>query len=309
MNAQVIRMAPLSSAVAVLVGALLAGCGAGAAPVASPAPASPALVVTPSAAVTTPAATPAPTPAATAAATPSPAALTDQALMDELAAIWSSPYDAAKVAALYAPDAVFRDDIAKESSMGLEAIGAKVRKYADLGFKAVNTSAPIRQDNVIAVFQEFGAGTDMSPGLGVVEMKDGRVQSMWEYPAGSSSATAAPASASPAAGADEALMADLNAIWGGTADAARVAALYAPDATFHDTIDGKTYTGLEAIQAKVAANASAGFKCEQGSPAIRQGNVVAVFHRFNAGGPTFPVLAVFELKDGKVIDQWAYPAP
>ena len=173
----------------------------------------------------------------------------------------------------------------------------------------MNTSAPIRQDDVVAVFQRFGAGGDTSPGLGVVEIKDGKVQTMWEYPAGSSPTTTSPATTSPAASADEALMADLNAIWGGTADAAKVAALYARDATFHDTVDGKTYTGLEAIQAKVAANASAGFKCEQGSPAIRQDNTVAVFHRFSAGGAEFPVLAVFELKDGKVIDQWAYPAP
>jgi hypothetical protein len=122
-------------------------------------------------------------------------------------------------------------------------------------------------------------------------------------------AITAVSTASPAASVDEDLMAKLNAIWGGTADAAAVAALYAPDATFHDTIDGRTYSGLEAIQAKVAANASAGFTCEQGSTPIRQGNVVAVFHRFHAGGAEFPVLAVFELKDGKVISQWAYPAP
>ncbi len=305
MDTRAIRMTLTSLAIAVLGGSLLTACGAGAAPSTSQAPASPVPAATPSAAAITPAATPAPTPAAP----PSAEALTDQALVDGLAALWSSPYDAAKVAALYAPDAVFEDNVAKESSAGLEAIGAKVRKYADLGFKVVNTSAPIRQDDVVAVFQEFGAGADMSPGIGVVEMKDGKVKKIWEYPAGSSPASALPASASPAASADEALMADLNAIWGGTADAAAVAALYASDAVFHDTIDGKTYTGLEAIQAKVAANAAAGFKCEQGSPAIRQGNVVAVFHRFDAGGPTFPVLAVFELKDGKVIDQWAYPAP
>ena len=304
MNTCAIGTTLTSLVVAVLVGSVAAGCGAGAAPSPTPAPATPAPAVTSPAAVT-----PAPTPAETAAAPSSPEALSDQDLMDELAALWSSPYDAAKVAALYAPDAVFQDDVAKESSTGLEAIGAKVKEYAALGFKVANTSAPIRQDDVIAVFQAFGAGTDMSPGLGVVEMQDGKVQTMWEYPAGTSPASASPASASPAANADETLMADLNAIWGGTADAARVAALYAPDAVFHDTIEGKTYSGLEAIQAKVAANASAGFKCEQGSPAIRQGNVVAVFHRFDAGGPTFPVLAVFELKDGKVIDQWAYPAP
>jgi hypothetical protein len=305
MNTRAIRMTLSSLAMAALVGSLVAGCGAGAAPTATPAVASPAPVVTSPAAVVTPA----PTPAATTTAAPSPEALTDQALMDRLAALWSSPYDAATLAALYAPDAVFRDDVAKESSMGLDAIGAKVRKYADLGFKVMNTSAPIRQDDVVAVFQEFGAGTDTSPGIGVVEMKDGKVRKMWEYPAGSSTVTASAAIASPAAGADDALMADLNAIWGGTADAAKVAALYAPDATFHDTIDGKTYTGLEAIQAKVASNASAGFTCAQTSEPIRQGDVVAVFHRFSAGGSTFPVLAVFELKDGKVIGQWAYPAP
>jgi ketosteroid isomerase-like protein len=234
-------------------------------------------------------------------------ALTDQALVDGLAALWSSPYDAATVAALYPPDAVFQDNIAKESSTGLEAIGAKVKGYADRGFKVANTSAPIRQDEVVAVFQEFGAGADRSPGLGVVEMKDGKVRKMWEYPAGSSPASGS--SALPVVSDDEDLMKEINAIWGGTADTAAVAALYAPDAVFHDTIEGKTYTGIEAIAAKAAANAAAGFKCEQGSSSIRQGNVVAVFHRFNAGGPTFPVLAVFEVKDGKVIDQWAYPAP
>ena len=85
-------------------------------------------------------------------------------------------------------------------------------------------------------------------------------------------------------------MTKVNAIWGGTADAAAVAALYAPDAVFHDTIERKTYTGVEAIAAKAAANAASGFTCEQGSSSIRQGNVVAVFHRFNLGGPTFPAI-------------------
>lgn len=303
MNTRALGTTLTSLVVAVLVGSLAAGCGAGTAPSPTPAPASPTPTATPPAA----AVTPAPTPAETAAAPSSPEPVSDQALMDHLAALWSSPYDAAKVAALYAPDAVFQDDVAKESSTGVEAIGAKVKKYADLGFKVVNTSAPIRQDDVVAVFQEFGAGADMSPGLGVVEMKDGKVKKMWEYPAGSSPASSA--SPSPDASADEDLMTKVNAIWGGTADAAAVAALYAPDAVFHDTIEGKTYTGVEAIAEKVAANAAAGFKCEQGSSSIRQGNVVAVFHRFNLGGPTFPVLAVFEVKDGKVIDQWAYPAP
>ena len=63
-------------------------------------------------------------------------------------------------------------------------------------------------------------GPDMSPGIGVVEMKDGKVKRMWEYLAGSSPASTSTATTSPAASDDEALMTDLNAIWGGTADAA-----------------------------------------------------------------------------------------
>ena len=122
-------------------------------------------------------------------------------------------------------------------------------------------------------------------------------------------ATPSPATPPPTADADEALMADVNAVWGGPYDAARVATLYAPNATFHDMLLGKTFKGLEAIQAKVEANASANAKCTQTSASIRQDNFVAVFHRFSTGGATYPVLAVFELKDGKVINQWAYPAP
>jgi len=66
----------------------------------------------------------------------------------------------------------------------------------------------------------------------------------------------------------------------------------------------------QAIQAKVDANASASWVCEQTSDPIQQGDVVAVFHRFHfPSGSTLPVLAVFELKHGKVISQTAYPAP
>jgi hypothetical protein len=291
-------MTPAILVVAMLAGSLIGGCGAGAAPTASPIGPSPANSAPPSEPAAEAPSTPAPTTA------PSPVAVTDDALMERLAALWSTPYDATQVAALYAPDAVFHDNVAGDTTTGLDGIGAKVERYADMGFRVVNTSAPIRQDDVIAVFQRFGAGDDTSPGLGVVEIKDGMVQTMWEYPAGSS-----PATASPAPTDDEALMADVNAVWGGTPDPVQVAALYAPDATFHDTLEGKAYTGVEAIAAKAARNAAAGFTCAQTSPAIRQGDVVAVFHRFSAGGAMYPVLAVFELKDGKVINQWAYPAP
>ncbi len=282
---------------------LLAGCATGASP--TPVPASPTQVVIPSAAVATPApVTPAPAPTAT----PSPMALTDQALMDELAALWSGPYDAAKVAALYAPDAVFHDNVANETSTGLEAIDAKVKAYAHVGFNVKNTTAPIRQGDFLADFQTFGTGTDMSPGLGVVEIKDGKVQNTWVYPAGSSPATASPTSESPAALTDQALMDELTALWSSPYDAAKVAALYAPDAVFHDNVANETSTGLEAIGAKVKEYAALGFKVANTTAPIRQGDFLAVFQTFGAGGDTSPGLGVVEIKDGKVQNMWEYPA-
>jgi hypothetical protein len=123
-----------------------------------------------------------PTPATTPAPTPSPTANPDEALMADLVAVMSNPYDAAKVAALYAPNAVFRDNIANETSTGLEAIQAKVKEYAALDFKVTNTSAPIRQDNFVAVFSKFGNPGDLSGGLVVYELKDGKVLNQWVYP-------------------------------------------------------------------------------------------------------------------------------
>jgi hypothetical protein len=232
-------------------------------------------------------------------------ALTDEALVADLAALWNSPGDATEVAAFYAPEAVIHDNVSGETSTGLEAIQATIEKHAARNVTVENTSAPIRQDNVVAVFQEAVEGDAATPYLSATELNDGKVINQWMYPTSSESATTPPEAVDAAA-----LMAAVNGIWGGTGDAADVAALYAPDATFLDTIAGETYTGLEAIQAKVEANASAGWVCEQTSEPIQQGNVVAVFHRFDFGnGSTFPVLAVFELKDGKVISQTAYPAP
>jgi hypothetical protein len=232
-------------------------------------------------------------------------ALTDEALVADLAALWNSPGDATEVAAFYAPEAVIHDNVSGETSTGLEAIQATIEKSAARNVTVENTSAPIRQDNVVAVFQEAVEGDAATPYLSATELNDGKVINQWMYPTSSESATTPPGAVDAAA-----LMAAVNDIWGGTGDAADVAALYAPDATFLDTVAGATYTGLDEIQAKVEANASAGWVCEQTSDPIQQGNVVAVFHRFDFGnGSTFPVLAVFELKDGKVINQTAYPAP
>ena len=118
-----------------------------------------------------------------ASATPSPTANPAEALAADLAAAWSNPYDAAKVAALYAPDAVFHDMVLKETSTGLEAIQAKIKEHAALPFWVKNTSAPIQQDNFVAFFITFGTGEDSYPGLGVYELKDGKVLNQWVYPA------------------------------------------------------------------------------------------------------------------------------
>ncbi len=128
-------------------------------------------------------ATAAQSPTANPAATQSPTASEDAALMADLDALWSSPYDAAKVATLYATDAVFHDMVANETSTGLEAVQAKVKDYTSQNFKVTSTSAPIRQGDFVAVFVKFGAAEALYPGLGVVELKDGKVLNQWVYPA------------------------------------------------------------------------------------------------------------------------------
>jgi len=113
-----------------------------------------------------------------------PAAETDEALVADMAALWSNPYDAAKVAALYTPDAAIYDEISgSASATGLEAIQAKVEEYAAMPFKVKATSAPIRQGDYVAVFQMYGSPEASNPGFMVLKLKDGKVQSMWLYPA------------------------------------------------------------------------------------------------------------------------------
>jgi hypothetical protein len=129
-------------------------------------------------------ATPSPAAPSPSPATSSPSANPDEALVDDLAALWSNPFDAAKVAALYAPDAVVRElTTANVTSTGLEAIQARVRELAAGDFTVVVTSAPIRQDDFVAVFSKFGLSGDVSGrGLVVYELKDGKVLKQWVYP-------------------------------------------------------------------------------------------------------------------------------
>jgi hypothetical protein len=115
-------------------------------------------------------------------ATQPPATNPDEAIMDDVAAVWSNPYDPAAVAALYATDAVIHDEISgSASATGLEAIQARVKEFAAKPFEVRNTSASIRQGNYVAVFHLYGSPEAAFPGLTVLELKDGKVVNQWMY--------------------------------------------------------------------------------------------------------------------------------
>jgi hypothetical protein len=129
-------------------------------------------------------ASPSPSPASPSPASPSPAADADAALVADLAAVMNDPYDAAKVAALYSPDAVIHETTANQTQTGLDEIGARIRYFNDQKFEAVVTSAPIRQGDFVAAFHKYGAGGDLSSlALVVYQLKDGKVLNQWVYPA------------------------------------------------------------------------------------------------------------------------------
>jgi ketosteroid isomerase-like protein len=110
---------------------------------------------------------------------------TDQALVDAVDAAWSTTYDPAKVAAVYAEDAVFHDVIAGETSPGLQAIQLKVRDYiTNYGFTTSSTSVPVRQGDYVINFVKYGGTTgSASTGISVIQLKDGKIVNHWVYPA------------------------------------------------------------------------------------------------------------------------------
>jgi hypothetical protein len=109
---------------------------------------------------------------------------------------------------------------------------------------------------------------------------------------------------------DQALAAQLDAAWSTTYDATKIAALYAPNATFYDMIANETSSGLEAIQAKASTYlTSYHFVVTTTSAPIRQGDFVATFYKYGPDGQaTNSGLGVLQIKDGKVLNQWVYPA-
>ena len=108
--------------------------------------------------------------------------------------------------------------------------------------------------------------------------------------------------------ADQALVDDVSDAWSTPYDAAKFAALYAPDATFVDEFAGATYAGLPAIQARAAALSGYQFSTTPVSEPIRTGDVIAMFERHGTvDGGYAEGLVVFEVKDGMIVNQWAYP--
>jgi hypothetical protein len=67
------------------------------------------------------------------------------------------------------------------TSKGLEAIQARVKSLTAMNFKVVVTSAPIRQDDFVAVFSRYGTDEATYPGLVVYQLKDGKVLNQWVY--------------------------------------------------------------------------------------------------------------------------------
>jgi SnoaL-like domain len=108
---------------------------------------------------------------------------------------------------------------------------------------------------------------------------------------------------------DQALIDDLTAAWSTTYDPGKVAGVYAANAVMHDAIAGETSTGLEAIQAKVSEYAGYGFRTVTTSTPVRQGEYVIGFMRYGTDpGSMLSAISVAQVKDGKIVNHWVYPA-
>ena len=121
------------------------------------------------------------------------------------------------------------------------------------------------------------------------------------------SATPSPVAASPAASIDDEIVTRLTAVFEGPYDPAKVAALYATNATMYDTIANETSTGLEEIQAKLKGLADAQFTSKPTTLPISQGEFTAFFEDHGTPAGRESGLVVLQVKDGKILNQWVYP--
>jgi hypothetical protein len=81
------------------------------------------------------------------------------------------------------------------------------------------------------------------------------------------------------------------------------------DADPRPKVENITQTGREEIGARIRYFNTQDFKVVVTSAPIRQDDFVANFVKFGGGEAAFPGLVVYELTDGKVLNQWVYPAP
>jgi ketosteroid isomerase-like protein len=110
--------------------------------------------------------------------------IADQALVDQSISAWSGTYDAAKVAAVYASDAAFVDNIAGETSTGLAAIQAKIDTYlTDYSFVTRAAAAPIQLGDTIVSVVNYGTGNAATEtAVAVMQVKDGKIIRHTVYP-------------------------------------------------------------------------------------------------------------------------------
>ena len=111
----------------------------------------------------------------------------DHALVNDSTAVWGAPYDEAKVAAIYAQDAVIHDTIAGGTTSGLPAIKALIAGYIkDMDFKVWPVGDSVRSGDYVATFVDYGTATTAADqrahALTLMQVKDGKVQNQWLYP-------------------------------------------------------------------------------------------------------------------------------
>ena len=99
------------------------------------------------------------------------------------------------------------------------------------------------------------------------------------------------------------LIDDVDAAWS-AGDTSALSALYANDAVVRSL--GDTF-GAKAISSGALGPPVAGFHVERVAPVTREGDFATTFVKISGIGlDETPVLAVFQLKDGKIVRHWGF---
>jgi hypothetical protein len=98
----------------------------------------------------------------------------DTSFVDRSIAAWSDN-DAAQLADLYAPGAVFQDLDAGERYAGLERIKEYVASLDPLGFVVERAGPTIRYGDYLVTPVRYGRVGDMSSAISILRVEDGKV--------------------------------------------------------------------------------------------------------------------------------------